>query len=248
MGELARRGRTFRRMESLPDDHGARAVIGTDGAVWTANSAFCALVRLDETRCAASAGASSCTPPTATMWPRTWSRCWPAALQLREFDVRLVPPDGENVPTRIRVELVRDSDGAPGLVPAWRPGPRRRIPAAMDVVDTAEDAAGLELPPLVVREPLEAFLDAHGIGEGESRPSGSARATRTSPSWSRAATRASCCAARRGRRCRPSAHDVLREARLLRALEGTPRCACRACWRSATTRRCSASPSTSWRR
>ena len=36
----------------------------------------------------------------------------------------------------------------------------------MDVVDTAEDAAGLEPPPLVVREPLEAFLDAHGIGRG----------------------------------------------------------------------------------
>ena len=36
----------------------------------------------------------------------------------------------------------------------------------MDVVDKAEDAAGLDLPPLVVREPLEAFLDAHGIGVG----------------------------------------------------------------------------------
>ena len=36
----------------------------------------------------------------------------------------------------------------------------------MDVVDTAEDAAGLELPPLIVREPLEAFLDEHGIGAG----------------------------------------------------------------------------------
>ena len=73
-----------------------------------------------------------------------------------------------------------------------------------------------------MREPLEGFLDGHGIGAGESRPSGSARATRTSPSWCAAATRASCCGARRARRCRP-AHDVLREARLLRALEGTPR-------------------------
>ncbi len=36
----------------------------------------------------------------------------------------------------------------------------------MDVVDTAADAAGLELSPLVVREPLEEFLDAHGIGAG----------------------------------------------------------------------------------
>ena len=36
----------------------------------------------------------------------------------------------------------------------------------MDVVDRAEDAAGLQPPPLLVREPLEEFLDAHGIGEG----------------------------------------------------------------------------------
>ncbi len=36
----------------------------------------------------------------------------------------------------------------------------------MDVVDTAADAADLQLPPLLVREPLEEFLDAHGIGEG----------------------------------------------------------------------------------
>jgi hypothetical protein len=41
--------------------------------------------------------------------------------QLREFDVRLVPRDGEDVQTRMRVELVRDSDGRQGwfLVEAW---------------------------------------------------------------------------------------------------------------------------------
>ena len=41
--------------------------------------------------------------------------------QQPEFDVRLVPPDGEDVPTRMRVELVRDSDGRQGwfLVEAW---------------------------------------------------------------------------------------------------------------------------------
>ena len=36
--------------------------------------------------------------------------------------------------------------------------------ASPDVVDTPQEAAELELAPLVVREPLEAFLDAHGIG------------------------------------------------------------------------------------
>ena len=92
----------------------------------------------------------------------------------------------------------------------------------MDVVDTAEDAAGLELPPLVVREPLEAFLDAHGIGRGR------VEAERIGEGHSNITF-----LVRRGdarvvlRRpprppLPPSAHDVLREARLLRALEGTP--------------------------
>jgi aminoglycoside phosphotransferase (APT) family kinase protein len=92
----------------------------------------------------------------------------------------------------------------------------------MDVVDTPQEAARLELPPLVVREPLEGFLDAHGIGEGrlEVERIGEGHSNITF-------------LVRRGdarvvlRRpprppLPPSAHDVLREARLLRALEGTP--------------------------
>jgi aminoglycoside phosphotransferase (APT) family kinase protein len=92
----------------------------------------------------------------------------------------------------------------------------------MDVVDTARDAAQLDLPPLVVREPLEAFLDAHGIGEGR------LEAERVGEGHSNITF-----LVRRGdarvvlRRpprppLPPSAHDVLREARLLRALEDTP--------------------------
>ena len=46
----------------------------------------------------------------------------------------------------------------------------------------------------------------------------------------------------------PSAHDVLREARLLRALAGTPARVPRACSPPATTSRSSACRSTSWRR
>ena len=92
----------------------------------------------------------------------------------------------------------------------------------MDVVDTVEDAADLELPPLVVRAPLEAFLDAHGIGVGrlEAERIGEGHSNITF-------------LVRRGdarvvlRRpprppLPPSAHDVLREARLLKSLEGTP--------------------------
>src|SRR5215207_8856538 len=103
----------------------------------------------------------------------------------------------------------------------------------MDVVDRAEDAAGLELPPLVVREPLENFLDAHGIGDGRVEAArigeghsnitflvrrGDARVVlpRTTSSARRA-----CCAGSRARR--PGF---------------------RWCWRSATTRACSACPST----
>ena len=43
------------------------------------------------------------------------------SAHLREFDVRLVPSDGQDVPTRMRVELVRDSEGRQGwfLVEAW---------------------------------------------------------------------------------------------------------------------------------
>jgi aminoglycoside phosphotransferase (APT) family kinase protein len=92
----------------------------------------------------------------------------------------------------------------------------------MDVVDTAQDAAGLELPPLVVREPLEAFLDAHGIGEGrvEAERIGEGHSNITFL-VRRGDTRV---VLRRPPRppLPPSAHDVLREARLLKALQGTP--------------------------
>ncbi len=92
----------------------------------------------------------------------------------------------------------------------------------MDVVDTAQDAAELELPPLLVREPLEEFLDARGIGDGR------VEAERIGEGHSNITF-----LVRRGdarvvlRRpprppLPPSAHDVLREARLLKSLEGTP--------------------------
>jgi len=90
-----------------------------------------------------------------------------------------------------------------------------------DVVDTPQEAAELELPPLMVREPLEAFLDLYDIGEGrlEAERIGQGHSNFTF-------------LVRRGdarvvlRRpprppLPPSAHDVLREARLLRALEST---------------------------
>jgi aminoglycoside phosphotransferase (APT) family kinase protein len=90
-----------------------------------------------------------------------------------------------------------------------------------DVVDTPQDAAELEQPPLVVREPLEAFLDRHGIGEGrlEAERIGEGHSNFTFL-LRRGDARV---VLRRPPRppLPPSAHDVLREARLLRALEST---------------------------
>ena len=87
------------------------------------------------------------------------------------------------------------------------------------IVDTPEEAARLELPPLLVRRPLEAYLDAHALGSGpiEAEPVGEGHSNVTY-------------LIRRGdtelvlRRpprppLPPSAHDVLREARLLAAVE-----------------------------
>jgi aminoglycoside phosphotransferase (APT) family kinase protein len=91
-----------------------------------------------------------------------------------------------------------------------------------DVVDTSQEADALETPPLVVREPLEAFLDQHGIGAGrvqlERIGEGHSNVTFL---VSREEARV---VLRRPPRppLPPSAHDVLREARLLRALEPTP--------------------------
>jgi aminoglycoside phosphotransferase (APT) family kinase protein len=95
------------------------------------------------------------------------------------------------------------------------------------IVDTPEEAAELELAPLLVRRPLEAYLDGQGLGSGpiEAQTVGEGHSNVTY-------------AIRRGEEewilrrpprppLPPSAHDVLREARLLSAVESadvrTPR-------------------------
>src|SRR5215204_3310529 len=92
----------------------------------------------------------------------------------------------------------------------------------MDVVDTTQEAMRLEHAPLIVREPLEAFLDEHGIGSGRLEAE---RIGEGHSNFTFLVTRADArVVLRRPPRppLPPSAHDVLREARLLRALEGTP--------------------------
>ena len=88
------------------------------------------------------------------------------------------------------------------------------------IVDTPEEAAELELPPLLVRRPLEAYLDAHGLGSGADRGGARRRGPleRHVPDPPR---RRRELVLRRPPRppLPPSAHDVLREARLLSAVE-----------------------------
>jgi aminoglycoside phosphotransferase (APT) family kinase protein len=89
----------------------------------------------------------------------------------------------------------------------------------MTIVDTPEEAAALELPPLLVRRPLERFLDEHGLGAGpvDAEPVGEGHSNvtflirRGAAAW----------VLRRPPRppLPPSAHDVLREARLLTAVQ-----------------------------
>ncbi len=91
-----------------------------------------------------------------------------------------------------------------------------------DIVRTQAEAAGNSRPPLLVLEPLMRFLDEHGIGDGEieAAPIGEGHSNVTYLIERDGAA----VVLRRPPRppLPPSAHDVLREARLLRALEHTP--------------------------
>ncbi len=87
------------------------------------------------------------------------------------------------------------------------------------IVDTHAEAAALELPPLLIRDPLATFLDAHGLGAGpiEAETLGEGHSNVTYL-IRRGATEL---VLRRPPRppLPPSAHDVLREAQLLLAVE-----------------------------
>jgi aminoglycoside phosphotransferase (APT) family kinase protein len=91
-----------------------------------------------------------------------------------------------------------------------------------DIVQSFAEVAGDARPPLLVLEPLEAFLDQHGLGEGEieAQPIGEGHSNVTYL-IERGGLRL---VLRRPPRppLPPSAHDVVREARLLRALRDTP--------------------------
>jgi aminoglycoside phosphotransferase (APT) family kinase protein len=92
-----------------------------------------------------------------------------------------------------------------------------------DIVATHEEAAANEREPLLILEPLTAFLDEHGLGEGSIRvePVGEGHSNVTfvvdRSGWEGVIRRPP-----RGP-LPPSAHDVLREARVLRATAGQAR-------------------------
>jgi PAS domain S-box-containing protein len=109
-------------MDSLGlNGSGARAVIGTDGAVWNANEAFCLLVGIDETALRHLGWRQLVHSSDRRYVAAHLVEVLAGGGRLREFDVRLVRPAGHDVPTRVRVELVRDADGRQGwfLVEAW---------------------------------------------------------------------------------------------------------------------------------
>jgi len=89
------------------------------------------------------------------------------------------------------------------------------------IVDTPEEGEALDQPPLLILRPLERFFDAHGLGAGAitAEPVGDGHSNVTYL----VRRRGGVWVLRRPPRppLPPSAHDVLREAFLLRALEGT---------------------------
>ena len=96
-------------------------MIGTDGAVWNANTAFCSLVGLDELALRHLGWRQLVHSADRRYVAAHLVEVLAGSADRREFDLRLVPPDGRDVPTRMRVELVRDSCGRQGwfLVEAW---------------------------------------------------------------------------------------------------------------------------------
>jgi PAS domain-containing protein len=108
-------------MESVWDANGARAVIGTDGTVWNANEAFCSLVKLDEDALRRLGWRQLVHTADRRYVAAHLVEVMSGSASLREFEVRLVPPGGSDVQTRLRVELVRDGAGRQGwfLMEAW---------------------------------------------------------------------------------------------------------------------------------
>jgi PAS domain S-box-containing protein len=107
---------------SVPvNDLAARAVLGTDGAFWSANSAFCSLVGLDEPALRRLGWRQLVHSADRQYVAANLVEVLAGGDPLREFDVRLAPGHGLDLPARVRVKLVRDDGAHRGcfLVEAW---------------------------------------------------------------------------------------------------------------------------------
>src|SRR5512132_1494815 len=92
-----------------------------------------------------------------------------------------------------------------------------------DIVARLEDADGNARPPLLVLEPLRAFLDDAGLGSGELEPEPVGDGHSNVTYLVRRGDGTEIVLRRPPRPpLPPSAHNVLREARLLSALSATP--------------------------
>ncbi|HEY2140820.1 MAG TPA: phosphotransferase family protein [Solirubrobacteraceae bacterium] len=92
-----------------------------------------------------------------------------------------------------------------------------------DIVRTHAEAQANARPPLLVLEPLRRFLDEHGLGAGVQIEAGPIGEGHSNVTYLLARGSAQMVLRRPPRPpLPPSAHDVLREARLLRALKDTP--------------------------
>jgi PAS domain S-box-containing protein len=102
---------------------GAHAVLGTDGSVWSANGAFCSLVGLDEAALRRLGWRQLVHSADRRYVAAHLVEVLSGPDSLREFDVRLAPAHGRDLPAHVRVELVRGRgrDGRQGcfLVEAW---------------------------------------------------------------------------------------------------------------------------------
>src|SRR5256884_9276922 len=94
----------------------------------------------------------------------------------------------------------------------------------MDIVELEADARGLKRPPLLILETVRGFLDRHGLGSGALRAKRIGEGGGSNFSFLLERDDGSRLVLRRPPRppLPPTAHDVVREARLLRALRDTP--------------------------
>src|SRR5829696_8030303 len=89
----------------------------------------------------------------------------------------------------------------------------------MDVVETAEEAAALERPPIIVLDRVAAFLDAHGLGAGAIRAARIGEGGGSNFTYVLERDKGRFVLRRPPRPpLPPSAHDMVREARLQLAL------------------------------